>query len=130
MRMRQGQIEIEHAASETLRTATLEPEGDHHLQFMGKIEGHTSMAELGQHEIHVYRQHHVTGPYCVELEVTAVPAFEDSTARIHAFLFDVANDGTRGAPVGRLNVAMAVHTPDLTDTHLDDAELRAQRRGG
>ncbi len=38
-RMHQRQIEIEHAASETLRTATLEPESDHHLQCRGKIEG-------------------------------------------------------------------------------------------
>lgn len=138
MRMHQSQLEIEHPLSGTSRTVTLEPEGEgfaahvifyeegeHHLHFMGQIEGHTLMAERGDHEIHVYRQHRLIGPYWVELEVTPAPVFEDSTAHLHALVFALQTDGTPGAPVGGLDVQMAVHAPDLSETVLAVSEESA-----
>jgi hypothetical protein len=70
------------------------------------------MAELGEHEIEVHRQHRVIGPYWAELEVSPATVLEDSSAHIHILVFELLGDGTAGDPVGGLDIEMAIHAPD------------------
>ncbi len=124
LRMGQGQLEIKATAGGPVRIVELEPEGDsytghvtffvpgdHHLHFMAVPEGHHLMAELGEHEVSVDRQHRVIGPYWVELAVSPAPVSERESAHIHFYAYDLLSDGTRGAPAIGLDMEVEVHDP-------------------
>ncbi|NIM50545.1 MAG: hypothetical protein GTO22_15055 [Gemmatimonadales bacterium] len=135
MQMHRSQLEIQHADGGEPRLVEMEPEGDgyaahvlffeqgeYHLHFHGQPKGHAIMAELGEHEIDVHRQHRVIGPYLAELEVSPAPVEENSTAHVMVFVFDLQPDGSAGAPAGGLDVEMAIHAPDGDDTALSVVE--------
>lgn len=138
MRMREGRLEIQHADGGPVRTVELAStgggytahvtffeEGEHHIHLMARLERHRLMMEMGEHEVHVHRQHRVIGPYWVELEVSPAPVLEDSTGHIHLFTYEILPDGGRGPVVGGLDVAAAVHAPDGDKTALTFVEEAA-----
>lgn len=93
-------------------------EGEHHIHLMAMPMRHQMAMEMGEHEAHVHRQHRLVGPYWVELEVSPAPVYEDSSAHIHLFAFELLPDGTRGAAVGGLDLEAEVHQPDGMETAL------------
>ena len=138
MRMQDAYLEIRHKDEEDVRRVPLEQhedgyeahayfyeEGEHHVHMVGMLEGHTIMAEFGEHEVHANLQRQFIGPYWVELSIPGGPVLEDSTAHVHAMVYDMLPDGSRGNPVAGLEVHMAIHSPDGSEMELTVAEEEA-----
>ncbi len=138
MMMRQSEMEIEHEDGAPPRIVEMEPHedwymtrvmffepGEYHLHFRGRPEGHRLMGEMGEHEIEVFRQHRVIGPYWVEMEVSPALIFPGGNAHIHFRVFDLLPDGTPGAEAGGLDLELEVHDPDGVETPVPVVEEEA-----
>lgn len=127
--MTEAELEIEVEATGELRVVAMhaagngyaahvtffEP-GEHHLRFRGRAQRHNLMHEMGDHEIEVFRQHRVIGPYWVEMEVSPALVLPGGSAHIHFRVFDLLPDGTPGAEAGGLDLELEVHDPDGVET--------------
>ena len=135
MMMQEVQLRVRHAEEHESRVVKMEwhgdgfktsvyfyEEGEHHIEFVGMLEGHTIMAEFGEIEVFAYNQRELVGPYWLEIEIPGGPIREDATRPIHVLVFDLLPDSTRGAPVGDLTVDLAVHSPDDVETELSAVE--------
>lgn len=131
MHMRQMQLQIESAGDGTMRTIDLQLEGEgyaahvtffqpgeHHVMVMAMPERHHLMKQLHEHEVHVHRQHRTIGPYWVEMALDPAPVQENGTAHIELFTYELLSDGSRGNPVGGLDLEGAIHAPDGMETSL------------
>ncbi len=127
--IREAEMEIEHETGGEVRVVAMQPEGDgyaahvifhepgeHHLHFRGRPQRHNLMHEMGDHEIVVFRQHRVIGPYWVEMEVSPAPVLPGDNAHIHFHVFDLLPDGTPGAEAGGLDLELEVHDPAGAET--------------
>lgn len=122
--LQHAEMEVEPASGGPIRTTEMEPEndgysahitffepGEHHLHFTGTPEGHRLSAEMGEHEVDVVRRHAVVGPYWVELEIDPAPAFENSSAHLELFVYEIRTDGMPGSAVEGLSIEAEVHDP-------------------
>lgn len=135
LELQSGRMEIEHEASGSRWTVEAEPAGEdyvtrvtffepgrYHLSFEGMPDGHRLMWEMGEQELEVSRQHRVIGAYWVELDLDPAPVLEGGLAHVHVFVYDLLGDGTRGQPVGGLQVGAQIHDPAGVETVLGVTE--------
>jgi hypothetical protein len=135
LELRRAQLEIERADGGAARTVEMDPAsdgyeahvtfyepGEHHFHLKGVPSGHHLMIEMGEHEVEVRRHHQVIGPYWTEFAVSPAPVFEGDEAHVHLFVFALLGDGTRGDPVGAIEMAGEIHAPDGTETELTFVE--------
>jgi hypothetical protein len=133
--MHRSQLQIQHASGSDPEVVDMEPdehgyaahvrffeEGEYHLHFLGIPKGHAIMAEIGQHDIEVHNQHRLVGPYWVELEIASAPILENTTAHVSVLVYDVGTDGLPADLVTGLDVEMAIHAPDDSETALSVQE--------
>ena len=127
--MTEAELEIEVEATGELRVVAMHAEGngyaahvtffepgEHHLHFRGRAQRHNLMHEMGDHEIEVFRQHRVIGPYWVEMEVSPTLVLPGENAHIHFRVFDLLPNGTPGVEAGGLDLELEVHDPDGVET--------------
>ncbi|MFQ5890323.1 MAG: hypothetical protein ACE5JR_09765 [Gemmatimonadota bacterium] len=135
LRMTSAQLEIEPASGSPVRVVEMEPEGDgygahvrffepgeHHLRLLGQPERHNLMREMGEHEVHVFRQHRAIGPYWIEIGVRPARIIEGEEAVVRLYAFELVPDGTIGPPVNGLQMETSLHHPGGHETPLDFTE--------
>ena len=131
MDMREVWLEIESEAGGEVSRVAMEPEGDvfsahvtfyepggHHLHVMGTPRLHHLEFEMGDQEIEVGRRHEAIGPYWVEFAASPAPVEEGDAGHLRLFAYQLNADGTPGAAVGGLTLAVEVHDPTGVETTL------------
>lgn len=131
MDMREVWLEIESEAGGEVSRVAMHPEGDvfsahvtfyepggYHLHVRGTLKLHHLEFEMGDQEIEVGRRHEVIGPYWVEFAASPAPVEEGDSGHLHLFTYQLNQDGTPGAAVGGLTLAVEVHDPAGVETTL------------
>ncbi len=87
--------------------------GEHHLLIKGAPLGHQAglVTPMASHEIEVYAQHRIVGPYWVEMALSPAPVPEGGEAHIHLSVYEFDESGP-GQEVAGVEMHAELHHPD------------------
>ncbi len=97
--------------------------GEHHLHLHGQPEKNHLSREMGEHDLHVERQHLEVSDHRFEIAVSPAPIIVGAPGRVILYAWELEHDGGIGHEAEGVELHATLHMPNDAEVRLEFAEV-------